>query len=282
MTLSQIKTNFTDRLLPVYSKNETEAIFSFICRQLLNYSKIDIHAKKEIQVPEKIEIKIRGILTRLIDHEPIQYILGSVEFYNLNLNIDNRALIPRPETELLVDIIVKDFSENKNLKIIDLCTGSGCIAIALGAYMSDPKIIATDISIDALSLAQSNAHKVKIDVEFIPDSILKPKHKYGSFNLIVSNPPYVRESEMRLMEKNVIKYEPHQALFVKDSDPLVFYRAIAEFGQKYLYPDGSIYCEINESLGKETAEIFMNHGFRKTFVLKDLNNKNRFIKASKL
>jgi release factor glutamine methyltransferase len=282
MTLVQIKTIYLNRLSAVYPQSEIDSIFSLICLDLLNYSKIDIHSKKEISISKEIENKFLSIADRLLEHEPIQYILGTVEFYNLNLKIDRRALIPRPETELLVDIIVKDFSGRKNLKIIDMCTGSGCIALALGGNLNKCNLTATDISNDALSLAQSNADKLKIEINFIGDSVLHPQCTYDTFDLIVSNPPYVRDSEIKLMEKNVLEYEPHLALFVNDNEPLVFYQAIARFGVMHLSQDGMIYCEINEALGKETTEIFMSQGFNKTIVMKDLNNKDRFIKASRI
>jgi release factor glutamine methyltransferase len=281
LTLQKIKSIFSNRLLSVYSKIETDSIFNLICFHLLNYSKIDIHSKKEEPLSSENENKLQFILNRLLNHEPIQYILGTTEFYNLNLSIDSRALIPRQETELLVDIIVKEIQGKAGLKIIDLCTGSGCIAIAISSKLQNAQITATDISNDALSLARSNAKKNDMNISFIEDSILEPVKNYEKYDIIVSNPPYVRDSEKLKMHRNVLDYEPHSALFVNDSDPLVFYSAIEKFGSKYLNESGIIYVEINESLGLETSEIFSDAGFTSVQIMKDLNNKDRFIKVSK-
>jgi release factor glutamine methyltransferase len=281
MNLQQIKTIFSDRLSTVYSPCEVEPIFSLICGHLLNYSKIDIHTKKEIALNAEVESEILSILERLLLHEPIQYILGTVEFLNVNLTVDKRVLIPRQETELLVDIILKEVQGKDELKIIDLCTGSGCIAIALAFNLKNALVSATDLSKEALILAQKNANHNKCTIHFMNDSLLKPKNKYETYDIVVSNPPYVRESEKEKMEKNVIDFEPPMALFVSDSDPLIFYETIADFGRKYLSRKGAIYCEINEVFGREIEEIFKGSGFKNTHVLKDLNNKDRFIKASR-
>jgi release factor glutamine methyltransferase len=280
MTLLQIKSIYLNRLLSVYSKNESDAIFYLVAQHLLNYSKIDIHSKKEEILSYENENKLMFILNRLLAHEPVQYILGKTEFYNLPLSIDSRALIPRQETELLVDIILKEQAGKSNLKIIDLCTGSGCIAISLASNLTNSNNTATDISKDALDLAMTNAKNNNVSIFFIKDSILNPLKKYDNYDLIVSNPPYVRESERHLMAINVIDYEPHSALFVNDIDPLIFYLAIAKFGKDHLNPDGSIYTEINELYGCPTKNIFLENGLTSVHILKDLNNKDRFIKAS--
>lgn len=281
MTLLQIKSFFSNRLSALYPSNEADAIFSLICRHLLNYSKIDIHTKKETILSQEIQDRFKNIINRLHENEPIQYILGTVDFYNLTLQIDNRALIPRQETELLIDLIIRENQGKKELNIIDLCTGSGCIAIALAAHLKDSTVSATDFSKEAFNLAHDNALKNNCTISFICDSILDPQFHYKTYDIIVSNPPYVRESEIQRMEKNVYAYEPHMALFVNDSDPLLFYKAIADFADKYLKKEGILYCEINEAFGQETAQIFITQGFNQTTVLKDLNNKDRFIKASK-
>jgi release factor glutamine methyltransferase len=279
MNALQIKAIFSTHLSSIYSQNEADAIFSLICLQLLNYSKIELHTNKEIQLKPDIETRILSILDRLMLHEPIQYILGTTEFYNLTFQIDKRALIPRQETELLVDTIIKDLKGKSKLKIIDLCTGSGCIAIALSSNLKNVEITATDLSKDALDLASYNAKRNNSKIHFINDSVLDLHINYELFDVIVCNPPYVRKSEIPLMAKNVIDFEPHMALFVSNSDPLIFYKAIADFSMKYLTQSGIIYCEINESLGRETSEIFINRGFNQTTILKDLNSKDRFIKA---
>lgn len=281
MNLQQIRSAYLRRLSGAYPKNEINSIFSLACLHLLKYSQIDIHFRKNEKVQGEIKHKFSLILDRLLNYEPIQYIIGATEFYNLILKTDKRALIPRQETELMVDIIIKDISGKQGLKVIDLCTGSGCIAIALASNLRKSEVTATDISADVLDLAKENALQNQTNISFIKDSILNPEHNYGSYDLVVSNPPYVRELEKVLMSKNVIEYEPHAALFVSDSDPLIFYKAIAFFGTQHLAPGGTIWCEINEVLGKETAEVFRSTGLE-VIIHKDLNNKERFIKAIRM
>lgn len=279
MRLQDLKSIFFEKLDSIYPPSETETIFFLVCRQLLNYSKIDLHTKKDVNLSDEIRTQFLNILYRLLKNEPVQYILGSTEFYNLRLLTDERALIPRQETELLVDIIVKEYQNKQNLRIIDLCTGTGCIAIALKTNLNNAKVSATDLSKEALELAEVNAKNNHCDISFIWDSILTPEKNYETFDIVVSNPPYVRDSETSLMHKNVIDYEPHLALFVEDSNPLVFYKAIADFAVKHLEKKGIVYCEINEAFGEKTAEIFAHKGLFNTTILKDLNNKDRFIKA---
>jgi release factor glutamine methyltransferase len=281
MNLLQIKTIFSERLSGIYPKNEIDSIFYLTIEHLLKYNKLQLHSKLAIEIAAESEQKIFGILNRLEQYEPIQYIIGYTEFYNLRIFTDKRALIPRQETEFLVDTILKEITPEKRLKIIDLCTGTGCIAIALAANLKNCIITATDISEMALELAYMNAMENKLEVEFICDSLLKLVKKYGIYDIIVSNPPYIRMVEKRLMHQNVLQYEPELALFVADTDPLVFYKALADFGNKYLNQKGIIYCEINEAFGMATKEVFLNYGYNEPIVLKDLNGKDRFIKAMK-
>jgi release factor glutamine methyltransferase len=282
MTLLQIKTIFFDRLSTLYPKNEIDSIFYLTMGYLLNYSKIEIHGKLSLNLTGEMEIKVLGIRDRLAHNEPIQYITGYTEFYELRLNIDNRALIPRPETELLVNIILNETSRDKKLKIIDLCTGSGCIALALTANLPYTEVSATDISKEALELAEQNSKENNLTVNFICDSLLEPKKNYETYDIITSNPPYVREEEKKHMHRNILEYEPELALFVADSNPLIFYKAMAVFGNSYLNHGGIIYCEINEAFGAATKDLFMKAGYTETIILKDLNNKDRFIKATKV
>jgi release factor glutamine methyltransferase len=281
MNLLQIKTIFFDRLSTIYPKNEIDSIFSLVIDHLLNYSKIEVHRNLSLKLTNEIKIEMLDILDRLKQYEPIQYILGFTEFYNLPLRIDKRVLIPRQETELLVDIILKEIPKDKKINIIDLCTGSGCIALALAKNLSQSQITATDISQDVLELAAQNAKDNMLEINFICDSLLEPKHTYKNYNFIVCNPPYVCEKEKKFMHQNVLEFEPSIAFFVSDSNPLIFYKAIIAFGSQFLKPGGTIYCEINESFGTETKELFVNSGYIETFILKDMNNKDRFIRATK-
>ncbi len=279
MYLIALRSLFLNALGPLYDKPEIESIFARIAGFVLNYSKIEIQQNLQRSIDSQHEKKMLEYLHRLSKSEPLQYILGTTEFYNQNISVDQRALIPRPETEFLVDIIVKEHSKAKSLQIIDLCTGSGCIALALAKSLSEALVTATDISECALKLALENAEKNKTSIFFIQDDLLKPLKTYQHYDVIVSNPPYVRESEREMMHSNVLNFEPYLALFVPDSDPLIFYNAIATFGLKYLSDKGKIYAEINECFGKEIQELFKSAGYIKVEVRQDIHKKDRYLIA---
>jgi release factor glutamine methyltransferase len=281
MTLSQIKTRFVKQLLSVYPNQEIDSIFTITARQLLNYSKIEIHLSKDEKIQPDTENKFLVILDRLSTGEPIQYILEETEFYGIKLKVDRRALIPRPETEYMLDIALQCLPKNKPIDIIDLCTGSGCIAIALAKNIPLANITATDISNETIKLAEENSNTCNTRIRFVEDDLLIPSFKFGFYNFMISNPPYVRDSEKAFMHKNVLDFEPATALFVPDSDPFLFYRAIAEFGKSHLYKKGIILVEINENFGNETADVFLKSEFDNVEIIKDLQNKDRFIKAFK-
>jgi release factor glutamine methyltransferase len=227
---------------------------------------------------------VRQIVERLKREEPIQYILGKTSFGGLNFLVDRRVLIPRPETEELVAFIVKE-QDGKKVRILDIGTGSGCIAVALAHNLPGSDVVAVDVSEDALERAAENARINKAGVSFIQTDILLPQQAAqdiaSTFDLIVSNPPYVQESEKATMGKNVLLYEPLQALFVADSDPLAFYRAIARFSEKKLRDDGVLYFEINALFGRETLDLLTEEGYAKTELIRDLSGKDRIIKARK-
>lgn len=212
--------------------------------------------------------------------KPIQYTLGETEFFGINLKVNPHVLIPRPETEELVDWILRS-KANDYPNILDIGTGSGCIAIALAKHLPAARVYALDISHDAITLAKQNSMNANAHVSFIHDDILSvPNRIEGSpFDIIVSNPPYVRESEKQLMQSNVLDNEPHLALFVKDTDPLIFYKAIAQTAKNHLKPNGTIFCEINEAFGEETADVFKDFGFNDIEVRNDINGKERMLRA---
>ncbi|MBN1597498.1 MAG: peptide chain release factor N(5)-glutamine methyltransferase [Bacteroidales bacterium] len=279
MTLAELNSLFRNQLVSMYPSQEVENIFFLTVNFVLKYSKIDIHLNSEKEIPSYKEKILVNILSRLNRSEPVQYILGETEFYGLKIKTDPRALIPRPETELLTDIVIKENSDRNSLSIIDLCTGSGCIAIAVSKYLTGSVLTAIEISNSALELAKENASLYQVHINFIKDDILSPEHHYGKFDIIVSNPPYIRNSEKNIMHRNVTDYEPEKALFVEDSDPLIFYRAISYFGKIYLNKGGLIYAEINEVFGKKVKELFRSAGYKLVKIYKDFNNKDRFIKA---
>jgi release factor glutamine methyltransferase len=279
MLLSEIRSLFNKNLNSLYPLKEIESIFSIAVEHTLKYSKIDIHQNLHKSIQPEDEKKILETLFRLKQCEPIQYITGFTEFYGLKFFVDQRVLIPRQETEMLVDIVLKDKDRNSN--IIDLCTGSGCIAISIAKNLIKANVTANDISRQSLDVAIRNAKENKCEIQFIQDNILQPNAIYKKYDCIVSNPPYIRNSEKVNMHKNVLDYEPAQALFVDDNDPLIFYRAIAIFAQNQLISGGKIYLEINEYLWQETKELMEEYNFCEVQIIKDLENKNRFLQASK-
>lgn len=225
---------------------------------------------------------VHRIVERLKQWEPIQYILGETSFCGLMFCVTPQVLIPRPETEELVGHIAGDYA-GRRPSVLDICTGSGCIAVALAHRLPGSGITALDISAEALHVASGNARRNQVEVSFVRADVLSVgqagKAIGGSFDLVVANPPYVRESEKAGMEKNVLLYEPPLALYVADNDPLIFYRAIARLSQEKLKEDGALYFEINAQLGKETTGALEEEGFGNITLLRDIAGKERFIKA---
>jgi len=281
MQLIDLKNKFLVSLNHLYPPREIISLFEQVMEDYFHYDPISVHQNLHKNIDEEDEKKILSFLHRLKNAEPIQYILGYTRFYDNRISVDHRVLIPRQETEYLVDIIVRETQEKKGLNIIDIGTGSGCIAISLAKHFSGSRVFATDISPDALDLAKANAKMNLVTIEFSLDDILDPKTENPAFDLIVSNPPYVRNLEKQFMHRNILDYEPSRALFVDDDDPLVFFRAIALFADKFLRVNGYLYLEINESLGKDVVQELEKHEFRKLEIRRDLDQKDRFVKAWK-
>ncbi len=226
--------------------------------------------------------KIKSIVSRLKNAEPIQYILGETEFYELKLKVNPAVLIPRPETEELVEWIVNSQMPD-NCNILDIGTGSGCMALAIKNQLKEVKVSGIDISEKALETARQNALENGLEVDFYRDDILNPKNvRDDKYDVVVSNPPYIRESEKPLMHENVLNYEPEIALFVTDVDPLVFYRAIAGFAKRCLNENGSLFFEINENLGAEMVGLLSDFGFSEIEIRKDINGKNRMVRCKNI
>ena len=243
-------------------------------------------AEPNLQLTEEQQKLFDEAIIRLQNNEPIQHILGYTTFYGRQFRCDRRALIPRPETEELVDWIVNDWSiangQLSTVKIIDIGTGTGCIALSLAKELKGTEVTAVDISTEALSLACENAEILEAkDVRFVECDILGECNIIeGAYDVIVSNPPYVRECEKVDMEANVLNYDPHTALFVTDEDPLVFYRAIAEFALTHLTPKGALYFEINQYLGQETCDLLISLGYKNVTLREDINGNARMVKAT--
>ena len=276
-TLSAIKDYFFNELTPVYHNTEVESFFYILCEYFLGFSKSDVLLGINKSLSESEMLKFHYAIKDLKKEKPVQYITGNEYFYENEFLVNEHTLIPRPETEELVDLIIK---ENHNFKgtILDIGTGSGVIAISLDLKLLNSKVSAYDVSKDALELAEKNNSALNSNVEFIHQDILNPIYNGDKFDIIVSNPPYVKMDEKELMNSNVLDYEPHLALFVENNNALIFYEKIIEFALNYLKPKGKLYFEINEQYGKETAELLQNN-FRDIEIVKDIYGKDRIVKG---
>jgi release factor glutamine methyltransferase len=280
-TIKDIRIYLATELATRLHEPELTSVINIVIKEAFGISNIYAFMMNEYPVSKEHLERVIHICKELKDGRPIQYILGETFFYDCRIKLKGVELIPRPETEELVDIIIKD-NMGFSGTILDIGTGSGCIAIALAANLKDALVTGIDISPEALDSARENALLNNVNVPFLPGDILSSDFILpGEAGIIVSNPPYVRHSEKALMSSNVLDFEPHSALFVPDSDPLVFYRAILTLATKALIPGGIIYFEINEALGKEMKELFETFGYSDISLIKDLNSKDRIIKGRK-
>jgi len=280
-TIKDIRIYLASELAASLHEPELTSVINIVIREVFGISNIHAFMMNEYPVSKEHLDRIINICKELKEGRPIQYVLGETFFYDCRIKLKGVELIPRPETEELVDILIK---ENQDFKgnILDIGTGSGCIAIALAANLKNARVTGIDISTEALDSARENALLNNVKVSFLPGDILSSDFiLQGETGIIVSNPPYVRHSEKALMSRNVLDFEPHSALFVPDSDPLLFYRAILNFATKALIPGGIIYFEINEALGKEMKELFETFGYSDISLKRDLNSKDRIIKGRK-
>lgn len=279
-TIRQLSKYALQQLKDSYSEHEIQCLCNIIYMDVLHFTNIDIHLKKNEILDESFLNIFFEIIKRLKCGQPIQYILGETEFGGLKFNVDASTLIPRPETEELVRWVAEVASPGQH--ILDIGTGSGCIAISLARLCPDTIVTGIDISAPAIRMATANAARNRAEVRFeVKDILHFGNYSWENYDMIVSNPPYIRESERQSMEAKVLDYEPHEALFVPDQDPLLFYRAIANFGLRYLKPGGLLFFEINEALGSETATLLETLGYEAVEVRKDLYGKERMTKASK-
>ncbi|MCD7971740.1 MAG: peptide chain release factor N(5)-glutamine methyltransferase [Candidatus Azobacteroides sp.] len=270
-----------EKLKGFYEEREIKSFIKIILKDIFDISLPDVFAGKEINLPEEKRILLKQIIFRLQQYEPLQYILGETEFYGLPFYVNKHTLIPRPETEELVEWILKDTSSHFPYRILDIGTGSGCIAISLARYLPNAIVHACDISGKALETAERNAERNKVRViceKFDILSVSSDSFK-EEFDIIVSNPPYVTKKEKRNMEKNVLEYEPHTALFVPDTDPLLFYREITNLALLKLKRNGSLFFETSSLYGKETVSMIEEKGFKEVILKKDLSGRERMIKA---
>ncbi len=281
MKIKNYKSFFIDELYELYGPEEAESFFYIILENKHNLKRLDLALNIDLEF-SVAEIEVwNTILEKLKLEIPIQYIVGTTSFFGLEFEVNKNVLIPRPETEELVDWIIKENSKqeipNSKLKILDIGTGSGCIAISLAKNLPNAKVFAIDVSEKALQIAQKNAISNEVEVTFIEKDILKTEDLNKKFEIIVSNPPYVRNLEKHEIKKNVLDNEPHLALFVDDNDALLFYRKIAELAQKNLSDNGTLYFEINQYLGQETIDLLQKMNFKNIELKKDIYGNDRMI-----
>lgn len=286
MTFIESERKFIDALSSIYGPEEAKSLswlsVSFVCKlERAKYLSI-----KQEEIPSDDAEQLFKILEQLIQGRPLQYILGETEFYDLTFKVNSDVLIPRPETEELVDwalITIRAINgETEVLKILDIGTGSACIPVSIKKYIPLADITAIDISESALNTAKQNADINQTEINFIHDDILNPSNLElinTKYDLILSNPPYVTDSEKEQMLDNVLKHEPHTALFVPDIDPLLFYHAIADFALNHLKKNGFMFLEINEKFGQETINLLNEKGFKEVELRQDMSGKDRMIRA---
>lgn len=273
---------FQKQLENEYPVEEVQSFFFLLTENFLGTTRLDLALDNEKSLSAAEEKGFENALKRLLNHEPIQYIIGETEFFGSKFIVDKNVLIPRPETEELVEWILDDFKFNQpeGLSILDIGTGSGCIAVSLAKNFPEAKVTAIDVSAGALEIAKTNARKNNVQVRFLLQDILKSEIP-GKFDIIVSNPPYVRELEKEKMQRNVVENEPGLALYVKDEDPLLFYRRITQLAAAALEKNGKLYFEINQYLSQETEQILIENGFR-TELKKDIFGNFRMLKGESL
>ncbi|TPV32279.1 peptide chain release factor N(5)-glutamine methyltransferase [Paucihalobacter ruber] len=286
MTLAALQEKFHSELSSVYDQNEVDAIFYSLADHFLQYNRLNVSINKSIELSESNSQLFSEVIERLQQHEPVQYITGVAHFYGLIFKVNQHTLIPRPETEELVDWAIKLMDKPKtNLKILDIGTGSGCIAVSLAKYLKQSKVYAIDISDQALNVARENAKLSQVDVEFVKADVFNLDFNaelfQNQFDLIISNPPYVRELEKVEMKPNVLNFEPSLALFVPDSDALRFYEAIVKLSLQNLKSGGLLIMEINQYLSKEMLHLIEIYNFELIEFKKDLFGNFRMIKAVK-
>jgi release factor glutamine methyltransferase len=278
MNLQQLKSYFYLETLSTLGEEECESYFLWMIENILQKTRIDVISNLDFQISiEDIE-KIETIIAKIKTNEPIQYIFNEAFFYGHQFYVTKDVLIPRPETEQLVEVIENQLDKSKKYKIIDICTGSGCIAISLSKIFQDSEVFAIDIDENALKIAQINNKNLKSKVQFKQLDILTETLS-DKYDVIVSNPPYIRNKEKQLMKANVLEFEPHLALFVSDENPLIFYERIAVLAKKSLVKNGLLFFEINQYLGKETKILVENLGFSQVEIIKDFRNNDRILKA---
>ncbi len=284
MIIKEYRSHFIQELSAIYDAGEAESFFYLILEEKHKLKRIDLALQPDLAFSDADLQLWNLILEQLKNEIPIQYLLGKTSFYGLEFEVNSHVLIPRPETEELVDWVVesrKSKAENLKIKLLDIGTGSGCIAISLAKNIPNAHVFAIDVSEKALATAGINAENNQVNISFIEKDILKTEDLGQKFDIIISNPPYVRNLEKREIKKNVLDNEPHLALFVEDNDALIFYKKIAEIAQKNLSENGELFFEINQYLGNEMVELLENMNFKNIELRKDIYGNDRMIFGKK-
>lgn len=279
MTVQQLVNQLTHTLKAIYEEQESINIASLVFEKITGIRNVEKIKSSESLNSNQLE-QLQNFTTQLLENKPIQYVINEAWFDGMKLILNETVLIPRPETEELVDWIKKSYAINNALQILEIGTGSGCIALALKKYFTNATITAIDISEKAIQVAKQNASIQNLEIQFFQKDFLNDFELNNQFNIIVSNPPYIKKSEQITMLPNVLQYEPHEALFVPNNNALIFYEKIALFGRKHLTSTGNIFIELNEALAFETKQLFENFNYKKVEIKKDMQGKNRMLKAS--
>lgn len=281
---------YAGELEKIYGSDEANALIMILLEHYFSIDRVKMALEPELRLSESELLTLHFAVKDLLKNKPVQYVLGETEFCGMRFFVNENVLIPRPETQEIVENIVTStrtrHATSQQLSILDIGTGSGCIAISLAKLIPNSDVTAVDVSEKALEVARKNADANGVNVHFVHDDILNPHVKtYGrasqQFDIIVSNPPYVCENEKSEMRANVLDYEPSTALFVTDNDPLIFYRKILEFAQKTLKPSGEVWFEINEKFGKEMKDLCLEKGFKNVEIIKDFRERDRILRISK-
>lgn len=283
-SLRSAKNYFDDRLQSHFSATELKSMWTQIICKRLNWSSSDLLLNQNERLSESDLLYVRRFVKGLLANEPFQYIIGETEFFGLAILCDTRALIPRPETEELVQWVIESSKEPN--RMIDLCSGTGCISLALKSRFPNAHVQAIDFSSDALNLSEANAKNLQLEIEIIQENVLDFSHEFMNsevnYDIVVSNPPYIPNKEKGTMSKHVIEHEPAMALFVDDSDPIIFYKEIIKFAEKKLHAGGLLFFELHELYGNEVMEYMQLFGFEEIEIRQDLQGKSRMMKAQKV
>jgi release factor glutamine methyltransferase len=284
VTIYEASQQLLFQLFHLYDEREARNITDLVMEHVTGWTKIDRVMNKQVPLSQPKEELLKRMMTQLLDHMPVQYVLKEAWFAGMRFYVNEHVLIPRPETEELTDWVVKDLANDEKISVLDVGTGSGCIAVTLKKRLPHAEVFACDISAEAIVVAQMNAAAHLTDISFSACDFLNPEERnlLPDTDVIVSNPPYIPVNEKASMPKHVVQYEPHTALFVGDANPLLFYEAISAFARSKLKDGGAVYVEIHEDLEPGVKQLFRKFGFRRTDTSKDLQGKQRMIRAGEL